>query len=97
MPDYLVPDVVYGDPGGIMPVSGLFRRQLLDELGGFGAQAQGQDFDLLIRARELDARIEVLGEQLTVRRVHDANWTRQFGSFEPGMLSSVREHLHRNQ
>jgi glycosyltransferase involved in cell wall biosynthesis len=97
LPDYLAPDVVYGDPGGVMPMTGLFRRALLDELGGFHDHAQGQDFDLLIRARELGARIDVLDEPLAVRRVHDANWTRQFGTFAPGMFRSVRDHLRRAQ
>lgn len=97
LPDYLAPDVVFGDPGGVMPMTGLFRRALLEDLGGFHDHAQGQDFDLLIRARELGGRIDVLDEKLAVRRVHDANWSRQFGSFTPGVLRSVRDHLRRAQ
>ncbi len=46
---------------------------------------------------EVGARIDVLGEQLVVRRIHDANWTRQFGSLAPGVLQGVREHLRRSR
>ena len=92
----LVPDAVFGDLGGVMPLSGLFRRSLVEELGGFGSQDLSEDLDLLI-PREVGARIDVLGEQLVVRRIHDANWTRQFGSLAPGVLQGVREHLRRSR
>lgn len=94
MPDWLAPDVVYGDLGGLLPLSGLFRRSLLDEIGGFRGHDGAEDFDLLVRARTAGARIDIVSEQLMIRRIHDKNATHQWGSIAPGLFSRVREHLH---
>ncbi len=97
MPAWLVRDVVYGDLGGISPVSGLFRRQAIEAVDGFRDFSQGQDFDLLVRMQERGSRIEILPEPLVVRRMHDNNSTNRVGSLAPGFLRSVREHLRRTQ
>jgi glycosyltransferase involved in cell wall biosynthesis len=94
-PPWLAPDLVYGDRGGIQPLSGLFRRSLLDDLGGFRGDDGAEDLDLLFRARELGARFDVIPEPLAVRRVHERNALRQFGSSAPGMFNRIRDHLQR--
>lgn len=95
VPAWLPPDLVYGDPGGIQPLSGLFRRSLLDELEGFHGNDGAEDLDLLFRARASGAVIDVIPEALAIRRVHQCNALRRFGSSEPGMLHRVRAHLRR--
>jgi glycosyltransferase involved in cell wall biosynthesis len=93
MPDWLAPDVVYGDLGGVLPLSGLFRRSLFDEVGEFAGES-AEDFDLLVRARTAGARIDIVPEQLLIRRIHDRNTTHQWGSLAPGLFNRLREHLH---
>jgi glycosyltransferase involved in cell wall biosynthesis len=97
IPTWLARDVVFGDLGGVSPISGLYRRQAIEDVDGFRDYPQGQDFDMLVRMQERGSRIEILPEQLLMRRMHDNNSTHRVGSLAPGFLRSVREHLRRTQ
>lgn len=75
-PPWLTRDAVYGDLDGIPPGSAMFRRSVLEELGGFDpAFRWGEDMDLLVRLRERDVEIAVLQEILLLRRFTGSNMT----------------------
>jgi glycosyltransferase involved in cell wall biosynthesis len=76
-PYFLAPDQVYGDLGGVLPPTGLFRREAFDRVGLFDEDVPGEDdFDWLARAREAGLGIAVLDRIVMQRRIHDANQSR---------------------
>jgi glycosyltransferase involved in cell wall biosynthesis len=97
-PDSLPRDSVYGDPNGI-PVGGaaMFRRSVLERLGGYDASfIQGEDTDLLIRMRELGLRHEILPEVVLIRRWSPASLTGG-RSVHDNLLRSLRGKLDRGR
>jgi glycosyltransferase involved in cell wall biosynthesis len=94
-PAWLLPDQVRGDLDGVSPTSGLFRREALERLGGFrtDVEANGADFNLLVRARTEGLGIALLEEPLMIRRIHGDNMTTREGAAKAAMFRSVREHL----
>jgi glycosyltransferase involved in cell wall biosynthesis len=94
-PSWLVDDRA-GDPGGVPPLSGLFRADALVALSGFVDSPLGNDdFDLLVRMRERGLRLEVLGDALVRRHVHDANASHDLGSYGPGVIEVLRRRARR--
>lgn len=97
-PDWLPRDPVYGDPNGI-PVGGaaMFRRSVLERLGGYDASfVQGEDTDLLIRMRELGIPHEILGDIVLIRRYRETSLTGG-RSVHDNLLRSLRGKLDRSQ
>jgi glycosyltransferase involved in cell wall biosynthesis len=97
-PDSLPRDAVYGDPNGI-PVGGaaMFRRSVLERLGGYDATfVQGEDTDLLIRMRELGIRHEILPEVVLIRRYRPTSLTGG-RSLHDNLLRSLRGKLDRER
>jgi glycosyltransferase involved in cell wall biosynthesis len=93
-PPWLVPDQVRGDLDGISPTSGLFRREVLEHLGGFRTDmVMGTDFNLLVRTRTAGFEIALLDRPLRVRRIHDDNMTTRHGAAKDAMFHTVRQHL----
>jgi glycosyltransferase involved in cell wall biosynthesis len=79
-PEWLTRDAIYGDLDGIPLVSGMVRKEVLDELGGFDPSfGFAEDRDLFIRMREHGVKIEVLPEITVYRRFHgeNTNFTRR--------------------
>jgi glycosyltransferase involved in cell wall biosynthesis len=75
-PPWLTRDAVYGDLDGIPPGSAMFRRSVLEELGGFDPTFRwGEDMDLLVRLRERGVQIDVLPEIVLLRRFTGSNMT----------------------
>lgn len=94
-PTWLIDDR-RGDPGGVPPLSGLFRAEVFDRLGGFVDSDLGNDdFDLLVRMREGGLRFEVLDDVLVRRHVHDRNASHTLGSYTPGMIEVLRRRVRR--
>jgi glycosyltransferase involved in cell wall biosynthesis len=74
VPRWLARDPVYGEVGGIPLVSAMYRRAVLDALGGFDpAYRVSDDLDLFVRLREQGYRYEVLADLVLYRRVHGGN------------------------
>jgi glycosyltransferase involved in cell wall biosynthesis len=93
-PSWLVPDQIRGDLDGISPTSGLFRREVLDRLGGFRTDMEmGADFNLLVRTRTAGFQVGLIERPLRVRRIHDDNMTTRHGAAKAAMFETVREHL----
>ena len=97
-PDWLPRDAVYGDPNGI-PVGGaaMFRRSVLERLGGYDASfVQGEDTDLLIRMRELGIRHEILSDVVLIRRYRPTSLTGG-RSLHDNLLRSLRGKVDRGR
>lgn len=81
-PKWLVRDTVYGDLGGVLPLSCLARREVFDLVGPFDEALSGSDdFDWVARAKAGGHGVGVLDEIVVLRTIHDSN-----ASHEPGML-----------
>ena len=95
-PAWLLPDQVRGDLDGVSPTSGLFRRHVLERIGGFKTEMEmGSDFNMLVRTRAAGFRIDLIEQPLRTRRIHDDNMTTRLGAALPAMFQTVREHRHR--
>jgi glycosyltransferase involved in cell wall biosynthesis len=95
-PPWLTRDAVYGDLDGIPLVSAMFRRSVLQEVGGFDERfRRGEDMDLLVRLRGAGIQITVLPHLLVYRRFHGGNLTAGKEERNP-LLRSLREKLERD-
>ena len=96
-PPWLGRDAVYGDLDGIPIGSAMFRRTVLEQLGGFNATfLHSEDMDLLVRLRERGVRIEILPEVIWFRRFHGEQMTANAPAVPP-LLRSLREKLERER
>lgn len=96
VPPWLIPDQVRGDLDGVSATSGLFRRHLLEHVGGFSTDMEtGTDFNLLVRARAAGFAVELVEQPLRTRRIHDDNMTTRLGGGLEAMFRTVREHARR--
>lgn len=93
-PPWLHEDTVYGDPGGVLLLSGLFRRSVFKTVGGFDPAIRGSDdFDLLMRAKAVGLRLEVLDRVVIYRRIHAGNASHEPGLLQRGTLLAIRKHM----
>lgn len=96
-PPFLGRDPVYGDLDGIPLVSAMFRRSVLDELGGFDESFRySEDMDILVRLREQGVEMVILSEILVFRRYHGSNMIANPPSTLP-LLRSLRQKLERER
>jgi hypothetical protein len=96
-PPWLGRDVVYGDLDGIPLSSAMFRREVLDLLGGYDSRYEpSEDMDLVIRMRERRVPYVVLPELVLYRRYHDASLTAGLPPTAP-LVRSLRAKLEREQ
>lgn len=89
--------VLLGDPEwGVSLGSALFRRSLLERVGRFDESLRfTDDFDWLLRAAELDARIARHAEVTQLHRRHAANLTNDAA---PGhVLTAIKRSLDRRR
>jgi glycosyltransferase involved in cell wall biosynthesis len=90
-------DPVFGELGGIQFVSAMFRRAVLERLGGFDPTYRyAEDRDLFIRLREHGVEIAVLPEVILHKRLHGSNMTMNQPQRHP-MLRSLKEKLDRER
>jgi glycosyltransferase involved in cell wall biosynthesis len=96
-PPWLTRDSVYGDLDGIPLSSAMFRRDVLESLGGYdGRYEPSEDMDLVIRMRERGIPYVVLPDLVLYRRYHDSSLTA--GGPPPAqLLRSLRAKLEREQ
>jgi glycosyltransferase involved in cell wall biosynthesis len=96
-PPELKRDPIFGELGGIQLVSAMFRRAVLDELGGFDPTYRyAEDRDLFVRMREHGVEIEVLPDVVLHKRLHGSNMTMNQPESHP-LLRSLKEKLERDR
>jgi glycosyltransferase involved in cell wall biosynthesis len=96
-PPWLARDVVYGDLDGIPLSSAMFRREVLDSLGGYDSRYEpSEDMDLVIRMRERGTSYVVLPDLVLYRRYHESSLTGGKPPTAP-LLRSLRAKLERQQ
>jgi glycosyltransferase involved in cell wall biosynthesis len=90
-------DPIFGELGGIQLVSAMFRRAVLDGLGGFDPTYRyAEDRDLFVRMRERGVEIEVLPDVVLHKRLHGSNMTMNQPESHP-LLRSLKEKLERER
>jgi hypothetical protein len=93
-----VPDKLYGDLGGVMPCSGLFRREVFDVVGLFDETKPGSDdTDWILRSRHRGVEVAVLPEILMRRRIHDGNLTHEVEMLRDGYFRSIRDRVREHE
>ena len=96
-PPELKRDPIFGELGGIQLVSAMFRRAVLEELGGFDPTYRyAEDRDLFVRMRERGVEIEVLPDVVLHKRLHGSNMTMNQPESHP-LLRSLKEKLERER
>jgi len=76
--------------------SGLYRRRLLDRVGGFAEDMpMGEDFDLHARLVEAGMRSRLCETYSLIRRHHDANTSNDHGRAVPWRLEFLRRKIAR--
>jgi glycosyltransferase involved in cell wall biosynthesis len=96
-PPKLERDPIFGELGGIQLVSAMFRRTVLDRLGGFDPTYRyAEDRDLFVRLREHGVEIAVVPEVVLHKRLHGSNMTMNRPDRHP-MLRSLKEKLDRER
>ncbi|MGH9561620.1 MAG: glycosyltransferase family 2 protein, partial [Terracidiphilus sp.] len=87
---------VEGHHAGWLVGSGLYRRRLLERVGGFAEDLPlGEDVDFYLRLREAEMRFSLCDVSGLIRRHHDANATNDLGQADPWRLKILRRKLAR--
>jgi glycosyltransferase involved in cell wall biosynthesis len=96
-PAWLTRDPIYGELGGIQPVTAMIRRSVLRDVDGFDASYRYWEYqNLFVRMRERGVQIEVLPEVVLRKRLHDTNATLSPPESHP-LLRTMREKLERER
>jgi alpha-1,6-rhamnosyltransferase len=94
-PPWLGRDERFGDLDGIPIGSGMFRREVVEQLGLYDPKfLHGEDMDLMVRMRENGIRFEILPEIIWFRRYHGGQMTANAPEVSP-LLRSLRAKLER--
>lgn len=94
-PPWLGRDERFGDLDGIPIGSGMFRREVVEQLGLYDPKfLHGEDMDLMVRMRENGIRFEILPEIIWYRRYHGGQMTANAPEVSP-LLRSLRAKLER--
>jgi glycosyltransferase involved in cell wall biosynthesis len=87
---------IEGHHAGWLIGSGLYRRALLDRIGGFAEDMHiGEDVDFYLRLKEAGARLQLCEVPGLIRRHHDTNVTNDLDRAEPSRLNVLRRKLAR--
>lgn len=79
-------------------LSMLLRRGTWERVGPFDESLrQAEDLDWTLRASEAGARMEVLDDVVTIRRVHGGNVTHDAEGSRAGIFSAFRKRIERNR
>jgi glycosyltransferase involved in cell wall biosynthesis len=96
-PQWLERDQIFGDLEGVPLLAAMFRRSVLEQLGGFDeTYLFAPDRDLFIRMREQGVEIAVLEDFVLKRSFHGDNQTFNPPA-SPPILRSLREKLERGR
>lgn len=87
---------IEGHHAGWLICSGLYRRNLLERIGGFAEDMQtGEDVDFYLRLMEADVSFQLCEIPGLIRRHHDTNVTNDLAGLEPSRLALLRRRLAR--
>ena len=93
-PPWLVPDKLYGDLGGVLPCSGLFRREVFDVVGFFDETKPGSDdTDWIMRSRHRGVDVALLANVLIRRRIHPGNLSHDAALLRDGFFRAMRDRV----
>lgn len=98
-PPWLGRDERFGDLDGIPIGSGMYRREVVEQLGLYDPRfLHGEDMDLMVRMRENGVRFEILPEIVWFRRYHGGQMTAAGNAPEVSpLLRSLRAKLERER
>jgi glycosyltransferase involved in cell wall biosynthesis len=97
-PAWLRPDPVFGDLGGVPPLSAVVRRGVIGRMRGFdAAYPSAEGLEWLGRMREAGVRIAVLPEVLMCRRVHGSNLSHRNRALVQGLLRNLKSKIDRGR
>lgn len=98
LPGWLQRDRVYGDLGGVPPMTAVVRRDVLRRVGGFDAAYQhSADSDWLFRMRASGVEIAVAPQILLRRRIHSANMSHENRAMGQNWLRSLKDKIDRRR
>jgi glycosyltransferase involved in cell wall biosynthesis len=93
-PNWLQRDEVFGDLGGVLPLSCLVRREVADAVGEFDTTLTGSDdFDWIARMLVAGYVMHVLDDVVLDRWVHDANASHESQVLRTGALRAMHKIL----
>jgi glycosyltransferase involved in cell wall biosynthesis len=91
-------DSVFGDPGGVDPVSAVYRKASLESVGGFNTSFRmAEGMELFARMKEAGLKISVLDEVVYRRRVHESNVSHDRRKMASSLLRSLKSHVDRER
>jgi glycosyltransferase involved in cell wall biosynthesis len=97
LPSWLPRDEVFGDPGGILPLSALARREVYDAIGGFDEEIGESDLEWLLRAKHEGFGVATLDAFVLERGIHAANASHEEGLVRRAVLRSVHRQIQRQR
>jgi glycosyltransferase involved in cell wall biosynthesis len=98
LPGWLQRDRVYGDLGGVPPMTAVVRRGVLERVGGFDATYQhSADTDWLFRMRSAGVEIAVVPQILLRRRIHSGNMSHENRAMGQNWLRSLKDKIDRRR
>lgn len=90
-PAWLYRDPVYGDPGGVNPVTVMASRAAVLGVGGYDERLRAwEGRDLLIRLRGAGVDVGVVDEIVLYRRIHDTNVSHSMSGGGEELLQTLR-------
>jgi len=97
-PPWLQRDSIFGDLGGIQPLSALVRRSVFEQAGLLdSAYRVAEGIEWLGRVREAGVKIGVLPEVLVYRRVHGSNLSHQNRAMQAALLKAMKGKIDRRR
>ena len=98
IPEWMVPDATFGDPGGVEHSSALFRRSVVDDVGRFDPSYRVcEGMDWLARIRAAGIGIAVLDRKLLGRRIHGSNISSDRAAMKRELLQSLKAKIDRER
>lgn len=97
-PPWLSRDAIFGDLGGVQPLSALVRRSVFERVGRLDPTYRvAEGIEWLARVREAGVKIEVLPEVLVRRRVHGSNLSHQHKAMQAALLRAMKGKIDRRR
>lgn len=97
-PAWLKWDPIFGDLGGVQPMSAIARASVFRQWGGFNpAYRIAVGMEWLGRLRDAGIKIAVLSEVLMYRRIHGSNLTHQNRAMRDGLLRGLKGKIDRKR
>lgn len=87
-----------GEVGDVQPCSGLFRREVFEQVGGFDpVLTHTEDFDWLVRVRDAGFVVPLLDDVVVIRRMHPGNASHARDAVAPQLLQIAHRQIVRTR